>query len=201
MDDFSDGDMDGWSPLAFGAVGIWEVRNQQLVFKSNVVSDCVILTGESSWKNYIIEVKLMVPEAVGDKSKLAGIIFRMSDTGSYTVGLTDQGMSSYYFSFANGVVNFQAVPFDWELGTWYVLKAVVEEDSFKYYVDGEPIMEYTNALEPKGQVGVQASGAITAYFDDFTITGDDIAGNVSDQAISSRSKIASKWGEIKQANK
>jgi len=195
LDDFNDGNMDGWTPMDIGGQAIWKIENGELIFQSNSIGDYINTIGKDNWSDYAVQVKLMVPESVGVVNKLAGIVFRFSGFAAYTVGLSNQGLVSYYFGNAGGQ-NFQAVPFDWKLGTWYTLKAVVEGIRFKYYVNEKLIMEYTNTLGERGKAGLQASGALVAYFDDFSITGDSILDNA--KSVSVQKKLTIKWGRIKQ---
>jgi hypothetical protein len=125
--------------------------------------------------------------------------FRITGIGLYSAGFegleTSRQFGSYYFSFVKGASHYEAVPFDWEPDTWYVLKAVIEGDHFKYYVDDELVMEYIDTSNPTGAVGLIVSGASTTHFDNFIVTGDDIPGNVT--AVSPKAKLAVTWGQMK----
>jgi len=62
--------------------------------------------------------------------------------------------------------------FQWELDTWYDLKLVAEGNQFRFYVDDELLIDYTDDTYPTGRIGLRSGfGGATVHFDDFSITG------------------------------
>jgi len=194
MDDFEDGNMDEWASVSTGAGGNWKIENGELILQSKSPGDFIVYTGKDTWKDYTIKVKLKPSK---DSSGMTS--FRITGNGLYSAGLGGLGTSrqfvSYYFSFVKDTIHHEEVPFDWEPDTWYVLKAVIEGDYFKYYVNDELVMEYIDTSNPTGAVGLIVSGASTTRFDNFFVTGDDIPGNVT--AVSPKGKVAVTWGQMK----
>ena len=194
MDDFEDGNMDGWTPISFGVGGTWKIENGELILQSESPGDFVVYTGKDTWKDYTIKVNLKV-----SKDSVGLTSFRITGNGAYSAGLVTRGTSrqlvSYHYSFVKGASHYEAVPFDWEPDTWYVLKAAIQGDHFKYYVDNDFVMEYTDSSNPTGAVGLQVSGTTTAHLDDFSVTGDDIPGNVT--AVGPKAKLAVTWAQVK----
>ena len=65
-----------------------------------------------------------------------------------------------------------------ELGRWYYLRAELRGATMTFFVDGQLIGIVTDALQPSGSVGVAVQDADPVWFDDFTITGPKVTGNV-----------------------
>jgi len=63
-------------------------------------------------------------------------------------------------------------------------------------VNDELLLEYTDNRYPIGQVGIGVTSAVTAHFDDFVITGDDVPN--SHFPVSSKGKMPTMWGKIKK---
>ena len=85
--------------------------------------------------------------------------------------------------------------FEWELDKWYDLKLITEGNKFKFYVNDELVIEYTDTVYPIGKVGIGASySGTTAHFDDFSVTGDEVSTLTS---VSPKDKLATTWGKMK----
>jgi hypothetical protein len=65
-----------------------------------------------------------------------------------------------------------------ELKKWYYVRAELRGPKMSFFVDGRLIGTVTDSLAPSGSVGLAVQDAETAWFDDFSITGPKIVGNV-----------------------
>jgi len=201
----NDSNVNGWTQVAIGGGGAWQIENGELVlqvFNGGFLFG--IGTQEATWKDYTVKVNLkIVKHAVTTAWEQAGIVFRGAEnSGGYYVALGTPGwdakqLRSYNYYMAGGPNHVESTPFEWELNTWYALKAVVEADHFEYYVNGKLVMEYIDSTHPTGGAGLGVTGAsVTAHFDDFSVTGDDIPDSLV--AVSSKTKLATTWGQIKR---
>ena len=205
MDDFEDGNMDEWSLSSAGAGGTWKIENGELILEGSGGASYFGFGIEGpDWKDYTIKVKLKITKHVVTAfAEQAGMVFRADEEASYGVLLGTLGganikrLHTYHCNLRLGGVpqHLQTVPFDWEVNTWYVLKAVIEGDNFKYYVNDDLIMEYMDATYPAGGVGLVVTASTAAHFDDFCVTGEDIPDNF--RPVFPKAKIATKWGAIK----
>jgi hypothetical protein len=65
-----------------------------------------------------------------------------------------------------------------ELKQWYHVRAELRGPTMSFYVDGRFVGTVTDALVPTGSVGLAVQDAEAAWFDDFTISGQNISGNI-----------------------
>jgi len=64
-----------------------------------------------------------------------------------------------------------------ELKKWYYLRAELRGATMTFFVDDQLVGSVTDTLQPSGSVGVAVQDAEAVWFDDFTITGPNVAGN------------------------
>jgi hypothetical protein len=65
-----------------------------------------------------------------------------------------------------------------ELKKWYYVQANLRGPTMTFLVDGRLIGTVTDAVSPSGSVGLAVQDTDAVWFDDFTITGPNIVGNV-----------------------
>ena len=202
MDDFEDGNMDEWRLGSAGAGGTWKIENGELVLEGLGGGYFGFGIEGPDWKDYTIEVKLKITKhAVTAFWEQAGVVFRaVVNVHCYYVALGTPGanikqLRTYHGDLGLVPQHLQTVPFDWEVNTWYVLKAVIEGDNFKYYVNDDLIMEYIDATYPTGGVGLCVTASTAAYFDDFSVTGENVPDRF--RVVSPEAKLATIWGRIK----
>jgi hypothetical protein len=70
-----------------------------------------------------------------------------------------------------------------ELRKWYYVRAELRDSTMTFFVDGQIVGVVTDALYPSGSVGVAVQDADAAWFDDFTISGPRVVGNVDDVSL------------------
>ncbi|MBM3211997.1 DUF1080 domain-containing protein [Candidatus Poribacteria bacterium] len=208
-DNFSDGNMDGWVLNIAGAGGDWKVENGELILQSRGFSAKGFKIGENDWQDYTIQVNIKITKHIVTAIwEQAGIGFRLLTdnndiliSGYYlalgTPGADKKELRTYFYDFVNSQsFNLRSVPFEWKLDKWYVLKAVIEGNSFKHYVDDKLMMEYTDSNSANGTIGLSVTGSTEAHFDNFSMTGHDIQGN--SESVYAQDKLTVKWGGIKK---
>jgi hypothetical protein len=65
-----------------------------------------------------------------------------------------------------------------DLKKWYYVRAELRGPTMTFFVDGQLVGTVTDDLSPSGSVGLAVQNAEVAWFDDFTIRGPNITGNV-----------------------
>jgi hypothetical protein len=70
-----------------------------------------------------------------------------------------------------------------ELRKWYYVRADLHGPTMTFFVDDRLIGTVSDALNPSGAVGLAVQDAEAVWFDDFTIAGPKIVGNVDDVAM------------------
>ena len=85
-------------------------------------------------------------------------------------------------------------PFPVELHRWYHLKGSVSGSRYRFYVDGELLMDFEDNRYDSGRVSLIISGS-TTLCDNVVITGDDVPDmNLS---VEPAGKLAATWGRVK----
>jgi hypothetical protein len=67
-----------------------------------------------------------------------------------------------------------------ELKKWYYVQAKLRGPTMTFFIDGQQIGTVTDDVTPSGSVGLAVQDAEAAWFDDFTVTGPNIIGNVDE---------------------
>ena len=65
-----------------------------------------------------------------------------------------------------------------ELRKWYYVRAELRGTTMNFFVDGQLVGSVTDARHPSGSVGVAVQDAEAVWFDDFTVKGPGVVGNV-----------------------
>ena len=70
-----------------------------------------------------------------------------------------------------------------ELRKWYYVRAELRDTTMTFFVDGQLIGSVTDAVQISGSVGVAVQDAEAVWFDDFTVTGPEVTGNVDEISL------------------
>ena len=163
------------------------------------------LIGEPVWKDYTAgaKIKLTEHQKADGWTQGAMISVRVMNAGDayrFGIGTFGQGTKQALAYRADGgvVVRVESVAFEWELNTFYDLKINVEGNILKYYIDDKLVVEFIDNTYPAGGIAptlIDKNSTVTARFDDFYITGDDVPDiNLS---VTPRSKLTTTWAKVK----
>jgi 3-keto-disaccharide hydrolase len=209
VDDFSDGDFEGWTQ---SGAGNWRVENEELIFE-NRSSPSYLFMGEPDWEDYTISVnakfvkhwatncclEAMFLVARG-KSILTCYNFLMG-----TWQLADKKVAAFCSRGNWDIHNLRSKEFSWDMDTWYHLKLTADGDEFQFYVDDELVLDYEDSTFDTGKVGFGgAFNSTTIHFDDVVITGDNVPGmdmnlfvEDMDFSVEPTAKYTTTWAAIK----
>jgi hypothetical protein len=201
-DNFDDGDMDEWDVPEAG--NVWEIKNGELVITPRGPTPFHI--GETTWENYTVRVRTrIVKHRSTGNIEGANVKVRKQDPRehpghAYVFGFGNRGGGkiawAFYVQGDTTARRFVSDPFQWELDTWYDLKVTAEGGQFWFYVDNRLMIHYTDDTYPKGKVGIgSCCNGITAHFDDFSVTGDDVPD--LDLDVAPEEKLATTWAQVK----
>ena len=65
-----------------------------------------------------------------------------------------------------------------QLKNWYYARAELHGPTMNFYIDGELVGTVTDSETPSGAVGLAVQDADAVYFDDFSVSGPNVVGNV-----------------------
>jgi hypothetical protein len=171
FDDFS-GDLNNWTIEC----GPWAVNSGVLELSTNSNSRNRIVVGDSSWDDYITEVRLKYLNS----NEEGGILTRVSadHSDNYENGLRGRtaddapiwirtGNSGCSLGSASSIT---APALSWSVATdtWYNMKAVTHGSTHEIYVNGTQETSGTNSTLSTGKVGLW-SYQTEAHFDNFRI--------------------------------
>ena len=199
VDDFEDGNLDGWGEVLNlgGGISEWKVEDGILTCRRPSDPSTFLLFGEKDWKNYTIEFDARMVEKLSNYHAI-GMDLRLQNTANGVwCALRGGANTANIVVWANN--NFakqDTKPFAFELNRWYRLKGVANDDSFEFYVDGELVASLSDSNFSTGYVDLDANGCL-AHFDNVVITGDDVPDSSSLAAISASGKLAATWGQIR----
>ena len=215
VDDFSDGDLDGWTQWGAGS---WRVENEELIFESRN-SPSILSMGEPDWQDYTIsaKAKFVKHQARNCCGEVMGFAARGEsniDVYWFWLGTLQLAGKQVYACYAQWVgwplKNIKSEAFAWDMNTWYHLKLTADGDEFQFYIDDELVLEYEDSTFAEGKIGLAAAfgglaaafGSTTIHFDDVVITGDDVPDmNMSakdvDFSVEPKGKYTTTWAAIK----
>ena len=177
VDDFEDGDADGWLPTA----GSWSIATDgtDVYEQSNASSTSQYLSAFTGtcWDDQVVEARVKIVSFNGNStSNAAGVYARyVSAQTHYLVGM-DSGNNGELFigrrvqSTSNAPDRIETkTNMRWAAGTWYTLRLEVVGTSLKAYVDDVLQLETTDAQITSGGVAVGARH-VSVRFDDVKVT-------------------------------
>jgi hypothetical protein len=107
------------------------------------------------------------------------VILRHSGTNGYVFALHEATQTMEVYRLAtHEMLLLKAAKID--LQRWYLLQAELRGPVMRFFVDGELIGTVTEPVASNGAVGVSAQDAEAVWFDDFSVTGPQVVGNVDD---------------------
>ena len=168
FEDFNNGVADGWTEH----LGTWNVINGEYFVTVGLVENGISTVNELDLTDCAIKVKMRFSDtSVGFK---AGIVFRHTDNEHYynfilsneydtvSLGRYAPDRPDYGHTFAEESYLVQP-------NTDYLLKVVVQDDTFTCFINNQKVLSGTNENYAIGKVGLWARNA-DVFFENFTIT-------------------------------
>ncbi|WP_026840924.1 PKD domain-containing protein [Citrifermentans bremense] len=165
LDDFEDGNANGWIPAA----GTWTVNGGAYEQTNASLSRADTLTGDKKTADYTVETDFRFVSGSGQEALL---IFRAQDTDNhYEFIFRGRGLNDLLlYRYVNGGSTQLAqayLPFTPQLNTTYRLKVEAYKNSIKCYVDGVLYIDATDSTYLNGKVGL-TTYLTDVKFDNFT---------------------------------
>ncbi|WP_431924517.1 pectinesterase family protein [Micromonospora wenchangensis] len=166
-DDFSDGDLAGWSRSG----GTWSVVSDgspALQQAKAATDNARLFAGSSSWADQAVQARVKPLTLPGNG--LVALLARASGATSYYRLALLPGDQVRLEAVRSGTVSpLGAVTHPVTTGTWHTLRIEVAGTAVRGWVDGVPVGSGTGTLTATGRIGVQ-TGHATARFDDVVVT-------------------------------
>ncbi|GBF76422.1 hypothetical protein PA598K_04891 [Paenibacillus sp. 598K] len=162
--DFEGGTMNGWTP----ASGSWSVKTDGTQVLAQTASTTGFITAGSAWTNYTYQAqaKLSIVNAN------AGILFRVQDADNYYMyRLNGSAQRLELYKSVNGALTLvSSTPFTTQANQWYELKAYVQGNTIKAYVNGGLKTEWTNPVAEltTGKIGFRTT-SVNVSFDNAVV--------------------------------
>lgn len=165
-DDFEDGNTTGWTP----ASGSWSVRTDRTKVLTQANYTAALITAGDSWTDYTVEAKVTMPIADAN----AGILFRVQDANNYymyRINSSNQKLELY--KSVNGQLTLvSSTAFAAQANQWYTIKASVQGNTVKGYVDDALKTQWTNSVTEltAGKIGFRTTTADAAFDDAWVLS-------------------------------
>ena len=226
LDDFNDGNLDGWhifmAPAPF-IPNLVRLENGYVVMDTRVgkngnpaILKSLFLKLErgkaENWDSYTLTCRVRIAEVSQGYDPVFGVSVRSRD-GHFDV-TTAQRMSILPTHDLVGVVTFppdaKIAPkgvdgvihrenFETaiKLQRWYQIKIVAEESNFEFHFNGNRVSKYKDKTAGPGTVNFLADAGILVHVDDVTITGPGVPNIGGPHGVNPEALLATTWGEIK----
>ncbi|NQX46506.1 DUF1080 domain-containing protein [Paenibacillus tritici] len=171
-DHFTSGLLTDWTMASGGAS--WAVTEQmgnRVLSTSQTMTALITAKAGASWTDYTYEARARLPLYNGSEN--AGIVFRVQDQNNFYMYRIDASKSQLqlYKVVAGTLTLVSDTPFVPVKNQWYTLKATVQGNTIKGYVDGVLKTTWTNPVNEltSGGVGFRTTSA-GIWYDDARVT-------------------------------
>ncbi|WP_240420083.1 family 16 glycoside hydrolase [Paenibacillus periandrae] len=196
-DNFEDGTMTGWT----AASGTWNVVTDSTKVLAQQAAAASIITAGNSWANYAYEAKMKLP--ISDAN--AGIIFRVQDASNYYMYRINSSANKLelYKCVGGTLTLVSSTSFTATLNQWYTVKAVIQGNNIKGFVDGVLKTDWTNPVTElaAGKIGFRTTSA-NVHFDDVLVTPNLLfSDNFEDGTMTGWTAASGTWNVVTDSTK
>jgi len=216
-DDFEDGNTDGWRKLKGTGGGFsldqsaqWFVENGQLIHISQNVCGWASAfgIGDNAWKDYVFQFQFRIEKRFpncGPWPPVIGFGVHYDTPGGVINGVDvvivanenafDDPRGERFFGGGNSLINLAAFPV--EIGKWYTAEAVVEDNRYQMFIDGNLLWDVKYDF-PDAGAAVLFGKNCEVHFDNVVIIGDEVPDvGPSGLAIEPLGTLATSWARLK----
>ena len=175
-DDFEDGNTSAWETIG----GVWSIKKDNTKTLSVEGASESIATAGTAWTDYTLEGWVKVLTDGGN----AGLIVRYVDSSNfYSLCLNaNTNQVELYKKLDNTATMVASSGLSVNTDTWYTLRVTANGDNIRGFVNGNPVIDWTNPSGEltAGKIGFQTTS--NACFDDVLVT----SNNLVDETFNSR---------------
>lgn len=123
------------------------------------------------------------------------IVARHSGTNGYVFALHEATQTAEIYRLENHEMLLSKA---WkiDLRTWYFARVELHGPNMSFFIDGQEVGAVTDSVSPSGAVGLAVQDAEPVWFDDFTLSGPGVEGNVDDVPKPEISSVESGAGGV-----
>jgi hypothetical protein len=207
VDDFSDGDFDGWGEAwMLHNQTTWKVESGVLTGDNPSQWGTYLIIGDMAWQDYEVEVDARLTTIRNGGASIEIGLRQNGQVGAQFKAITFVLMKAswvgpegaYALYFANNAVSVRkTIARQFEIGKWYHLKVTVQGDHYQFYVDGSKEIDIHFKTLESGGVALGAHAGVAQY-DNVSIKGDAVPDlGLSVSPVSPQGKNAILWAELK----
>lgn len=147
-----------------------------------------------AWADYAVSCKINVIQPNLSECTKGALILRHRNGEGYLFALHIASQQVEVYRLSGEML--LAVPAPLQLKTWYDVRAELQDDEFRFYVDNEPIGSFHDSRSPTGAVGIGVEDTMEVLFEDFVVTGPDIPEGGT-TAVEPAGKVATRWAILR----
>ena len=142
--------------------GEWQFKDKELhQIQTQPYVDAVISTGDSTWSNYIVETKV---KAEGDFIDDVGLQFRFEDPkNTYDFRIKSNLVRIGKYVNGSWVELDRTTDCEIKGNTWYKLKASINGDNIKCFIDDTLVFNITDSTFKQGKIALRVEGIHAAF--------------------------------------
>jgi hypothetical protein len=165
-----------------GDRSFFQIVNQELMGTSAnpvQISPLVIVEVEVDSTDCSVGVWMQVVSPNTHRCTKGALVLRHTGTNGYVLALHEATQTAEVYRLSNHEMLLNRA---WkiDLKKWYYVRAQAHGATMGFFIDGAEVGSVTDSESPSGGVGLAAQDANAVLFDDFTITGPGVVGNVDD---------------------
>lgn len=178
VDDFEDGDLDGWAITDSGTSSFpsnWQVTNGQLIESGNIAGSvffgaagtAALVAAGNRWTDYRFKVQMRA----GDDDSMF-VLFRFQDWHNhYAFHWNRQSNFRSLRKFVGGqFVDLVSQSGGYNTTETYFVEIVANDDQLEVWVDGDLMLQAVDDTLQSGTVGLGTAAMQSAYFDNVRVT-------------------------------
>ncbi|QNK56998.1 sugar-binding protein [Paenibacillus sp. PAMC21692] len=168
VDDFEDGNADGWSGSGYAVVTEGGTKTLKYTYTSGSSTTKYVAAGDSAWTSYSVEARLRN----GNEDNATGLHARYANANNfYGLRLDLKNDVVYLLRVVNGSSNvLDSAPMTLSVNTFYKLRLDVDGSSLTGYVDDVQVIAASDTSLASGKIALGGYSKSNYSIDDVRVT-------------------------------
>jgi len=173
---------------SFETAGLWRVTRQggDTQYCTEVGDDwSLVYFGRNTWENYSVEARIQFQSEGGGHAAILTRLFQQGAGYRHAISYFPGAISHYLYQ-QNGGRGLGSLTTDIRAGRWYTLRAEVDGDNIRTYLNGALVLRATDDARPRGTAAIEAAPGTSVCLDDLIVRSLDRSADLVDGAAIGR---------------